>query len=122
LKITRRKRRGAGLVEFCVTVSVERAAVIEKALHSLLLSHDEGAGVALNERGEETVLAPEPRPGEVLKGFRLRDGFTQRGLAEQLGIAQHHISEMESGKRAISRKMAERLAVFFQESSYKVFI
>jgi Plasmid maintenance system antidote protein len=121
LRITRRQRRDTGSVEFCVVVPVERADEVEMTLHRLL-PQDEAAGLVVNDRGEAIVPAPESTPGQVLKGFRLRDGLTQRELAKQLGIAQHHVSEMERGKRAISKKMAERLAVFFQEPTYRVFL
>lgn len=62
-----------------------------------------------------TAVLPEladdiQRPATILKGLRYRSGLTQKQLAEQLGIKQHHISEMESGKRAISKDMAKRLA------------
>nr|WP_284710755.1 helix-turn-helix transcriptional regulator [Desulfovibrio aminophilus] len=121
MRITRRQRRDTGSAEFCVVVPVERADEVEMALHRLL-PQDEAAGLVVNDRGEAVVPAPESTPGQVLKGFRLRDGLTQRELAKQLGIAQHHVSEMERGKRAISKKMAERLAVFFQEPMYRVFL
>lgn len=50
------------------------------------------------------------RPAAMLKGYRLRANLTQKELAAQLGIKQHHLSEMESGKRNISKDMAKRLA------------
>jgi len=42
-------------------------------------------------------------------------------MAEQLGIRQHHISEMEKGTRAISVEMAKRIDKTF-DISYKVFL
>lgn len=121
LRITRRHSPDTRRVEFCVTVPTERAGEVETALFRLL-SPQGKVLVLANERGEEIVPVPEASPGEVLKGFRLRDGLTQRQLAQQLGIAQHHVSEMEGGKRVISMKMAERFALFFQEPSYKIFL
>ena len=49
-------------------------------------------------------------PARVLKGFRYREGLTQKQLAEKLGVRQHHLSEMENAKRPISKDMAKRLA------------
>jgi plasmid maintenance system antidote protein VapI len=53
--------------------------------------------------------------GMALRGFRLREGLTQKGLAEAMNkqgcpILQHHISEMENGKRPIGKDMACLLA------------
>lgn len=52
---------------------------------------------------------PDSHPGSRLRGLRVREDMTQKALAAQLGIKPHHISEMESGKRTISRDMAKRL-------------
>ena len=50
--------------------------------------------------------------GLYLRGLRGREGMTQAQLAHRLGtgVSQHHISEMEHGKRNISPQMARRLA------------
>jgi DNA-binding XRE family transcriptional regulator len=45
-----------------------------------------------------------------LRGARIKEGLTQRGLAALAGVPQRHISEMENGKRAIGKAMAKRLA------------
>jgi DNA-binding XRE family transcriptional regulator len=47
----------------------------------------------------------------ALRAYRHREGLTQKGLAELTGIPQHHISEMENGKRTIGRERAKRLAL-----------
>jgi plasmid maintenance system antidote protein VapI len=49
-------------------------------------------------------------PGTVLSGARTKAGFTQVQLAEQSGVPQRHISEMEHGKRTIGKDRARRLA------------
>jgi plasmid maintenance system antidote protein VapI len=59
--------------------------------------------------------------GLVLKGCRSRDNVTQKELAEALNISQHHISEMENGKRTIGKEMAKRFAAFFK-TDYRVFL
>lgn len=61
------------------------------------------------------------RPGAVLRGARLRKEFTQQALANQLGIAQNHISAMEYGKRPIGKKMAQRLAEALHVN-YRIFL
>jgi transcriptional regulator with XRE-family HTH domain len=57
----------------------------------------------------------------MLRGCRYKKGITQLELAKALRVNQHHISEMENGKRPIGREMAKRLAEFF-ETNYRVFL
>ncbi len=59
--------------------------------------------------------------GVMLKGCRYRAALTQKALAEALGIHQHHISEMENGKRAIGKSIAKQFADFFN-TDYRVFL
>lgn len=49
----------------------------------------------------------------LLRGFRARDGFTQAELARRVGTTQSVIAEMESAKRDIGKKMAQKLALLF---------
>lgn len=46
----------------------------------------------------------------ALRAYRNREGLTQKRLAELTGIPQHHISEMENGKRSIGKERAKKLA------------
>lgn len=46
----------------------------------------------------------------ALRAYRHRESLTQKQLAERSGVPQHHISEMENGKRTIGRERAKRLA------------
>lgn len=59
--------------------------------------------------------------GLMVRGARFKAELTQKQLAEKLGVLPHHISEMEHGKRAISKKMAHKLAETLNVS-YKVFL
>lgn len=56
---------------------------------------------------------PDAHPGKIVRGLRVREDITQEELAKRLGITQTHVSEIESGKRAISQSMAKRLAETF---------
>lgn len=80
----------------------------------------------VNDQGEELFTPEEvfgPRDaGRILKGARAREGVTQRQLAERMGVRQHHISEMENGRRPITPDMARRLAEALGVASYKVFL
>ncbi|OGR03918.1 MAG: transcriptional regulator [Deltaproteobacteria bacterium RIFOXYD12_FULL_50_9] len=46
----------------------------------------------------------------AIRAYRHRENLTQRQLAEQTGIPQRHISEMENGKRVIGKELAKMLA------------
>jgi len=59
--------------------------------------------------------------GVFLAGARHREGMTQRELADKTGIAQRHISEMETGKRSIGKKNARILAKVLN-ADYRVFL
>lgn len=50
------------------------------------------------------------RPATCLRGLRYRQEMTQKQLADKIGIRQHHLSEMENGKRPIGKAMAKKLA------------
>jgi DNA-binding XRE family transcriptional regulator len=79
----------------------------------------------VNDDGEEWVSAdevfPDGSPAMALRGLRGREDITQAELAARLGVSQNVISEMESGKRPISQKMAKRLGEEF-DLPYKVFL
>ena len=47
------------------------------------------------------IMDPEAL-GRVLQQARLLSGFTQRELAQQLGVSQRYIWELESGKPSIA--------------------
>lgn len=46
----------------------------------------------------------------ALRAYRTREDLTQKQLSELTGIPQHHISEMENGKRSIGKERAKKLA------------
>ena len=79
----------------------------------------------INEDGEELFSAeevfPDASPAMALRGFRGKMEWTQQELAEKLGTTQNCISDMESGKRPISRSMATRLGKIFN-MPYKAFL
>ncbi len=74
----------------------------------------------VNEEGEELhtfeEVFPDARPGKVVRGLRVKEDITQEELAQRLGIAQTRVSEIESGKRTISRNMAKKLGEAFNVS------
>lgn len=68
----------------------------------------------------EEVMGPIT-PGRRLRGLRYREDMTQAQLAKKLGIGQNFLSNLENDKKPISRKMADKLAEFF-DVSYKMFL
>lgn len=59
--------------------------------------------------------------GVSIRGGRGKEGLTQKQLAALTGIAQHHISEMENGKRVIGKETAKKLAAALN-LDYRVFL
>lgn len=60
-------------------------------------------------------------PGVALRGAREKEGLSQTAVAQKLGIPQPNVSEMESGRRPIGKKMAKRLSKILK-INYKVFL
>jgi DNA-binding XRE family transcriptional regulator len=80
----------------------------------------------LEERESYTVVEVFPEMawnsgGVCIRGGRGKEGLTQKQLADRIGIAQHHISEMEHGKRPIGKEMAKKLAEALKVD-YRVFL
>ena len=59
--------------------------------------------------------------GLMLRGCRYKEKLTQKELADAIGVSQHHISEMENGKRTIGKVMALRFAKLFN-TDYRKFL
>lgn len=63
----------------------------------------------------------DANPAMVLRGFRGKMEWTQQELADKLGTTPNCISDMESGKRSISKAMAVRVGEVF-DIAYTVFL
>jgi DNA-binding XRE family transcriptional regulator len=110
--------------EISLSIPTAKARVVLDAIRGILPM----AGLKvrrINEEGEELFTSqevfPEGSPAMALRGLRGKEDITQVELAERLGISQNMVSDMESGKRNISLKMAKRIGEEFQ-ISYKVFL
>lgn len=53
------------------------------------------------------------KPGMLLRGIRLREGYTQEEFAILIDVSQSNLSKMELGKRSIGKEMAKRIAKQF---------
>ncbi len=83
--------------------------------------------VEAGEEGAYTVaeVFPEYAGKErqvALRAYRTRENLTQKQLAELTGIPQHHISEVENGRRGIGKERARRLAAALNVADYRVFL
>jgi DNA-binding XRE family transcriptional regulator len=112
------------LAEIRLTVPAHELARIAEVIHIAL--NESGDNVReINEDGEELFSSdevfPDAHPGMALQGLRVKEDLTQAELASRLGVKQHRISEMETGKRPISIEMAKRIGSEFN-ISYKVFL
>ena len=88
-------------VELCVRVRSESVEEARKAVAPFL---------AKEESVHWREVYPDFSPSVGLRGARVKEGLTQRSLADLMGIPQRHISEMENGKRSIGKAMAKRFA------------
>ena len=64
---------------------------------------------------------PEGSPAMLLRGYRGKLDMTQKELAEKLGVTQNRVSDMENGKRPISKNLAVKLGELF-DTPYKSFL
>ena len=82
------------------------------------------------DENDETISAEEVfknldkkygKVGLTVCGLRVRDGLTQKELAQKLKIHQTHISQIENGKRVVGKKLAQKLAKIF-DTDYRLFL
>ena len=106
-----------GRTEINLSIPSVKASVILDALRGILPM----AGLKVrrvNEEGEEVFSAkevfPDGSPAMLLRGLRGKEELTQADLATRLGISQNMVSDMESGRRPISLKMAKRIGEEFK--------
>ena len=56
------------------------------------------------------------RVGNLLQAARLKNGLTQRQLAEKSGIKQNMVSDYEKGRRRLTKQMAAKFAEILEIS------
>ncbi len=88
-------------------IRVHRANVRQVQRYVASLENDENGSYSVAEVFPEYIGKGQEL---ALRAYRLREGLTQKQLAERTGISQHHISELETGKRAIGKERAKKLA------------
>lgn len=86
-----------------------------------------GNDVEIVDEGEETVnifssnwfkeTTNSLTTGEVVKIYRENNNLTQEQLGKQLGkFTRQNISDIELGRRNISKEVAKKLSIFFNVS------
>jgi DNA-binding XRE family transcriptional regulator len=113
-----------GQTEINLSVPTGKALSVLDAIRSVLTLAGHKVR-RVNEEGEELFSAkeifPEGNPAMLLRGYRGKLDMTQKELAGKLEISQNRVSDMESGKRPISKDMAVRLGEIF-DTPYKSFL
>ena len=89
-----------------VTLRVRRSLIPQLQQYAESLETEGGTSYTIAEVFPEYVGKEQV----ALRAYRNREGYTQKRLAESTGIPQHHISEMENGKRSIGKERARKLA------------
>lgn len=74
---------------------------------------DDSDSIPVDEWDWYKDIKAKMTPGDSIKANRGLRGMTQKALAEKLGVPVQNVSEMERGKRAVSRKMALKLGDVF---------
>lgn len=108
--------KGPGKKKKTYSVPMEIARQVE----SLVAVNQINDFVSAEEVFPELKKATE-RVAGVLRGFRYREELTQAELAKKMGVKQHHLSEMEHGKRSIGKNLAKKLAKQFK-TDYRIFL
>jgi DNA-binding XRE family transcriptional regulator len=90
-----------------LTLRVRRSKVSQLQQFAESLEADQEGSFSIAEVfpeyvGREQIVA--------LRAYRNREGLTQKNLSELTGVPQHHISEIENGKRSLGKERAKKLA------------
>jgi predicted transcriptional regulator len=113
-----------GRTEINIFVPSAKAMTVVEAIRAILSLTGHKIR-RVNEEGEEIFSAkevfPEGNPAMLLRGYRGKYDMTQIELAEKLQVTQNRISDMESGKRPISKDIAKKLGEIFN-TPYKSFL
>lgn len=118
-----------GFVDFSLRVPEAEADKVQAALRAILALLPDGTGSApvpddaLDDDVQyspDAVLGPWT-PAAAVRGYRLREGLTQAALAKALGLTRSVVSDLETGRRPVSKAMAKQLAGYFK-TDYKLFL
>jgi HTH-type transcriptional regulator/antitoxin HigA len=63
----------------------------------------------MSKKGKQTTPFMAVPPGATLKEELVERGITQRQFAQQIGMQPSHLSELISGKRTVTLRIAQKL-------------
>lgn len=86
---------------------------IMRSLFPSVETSDDDEFIDLDDSEVLKNIEAKMAPGDAVKADRELYGWTQKILSEKLGISVQNLSEIERGRRAVSRKMATKLASVF---------
>ncbi len=86
---------------------------IMRSLFPSVETSDDDEFIDLDDSEVLKNIEAKMTPGDAVKADRELRGWTQKILSEKLGISVQNFSEIERGRRAVSRKMATKLASVF---------
>jgi DNA-binding XRE family transcriptional regulator len=101
-------------------VPLDKAHSIQKLIEEYRHQSDEDSYISAKD-AFAFIEKDIGRPAVLVAGFRHRDSLTQTQLAKKVGTTQSAIAAIESGKRAIGRVLAQKLAKIF-DTDYRNFL
>ncbi len=84
--------------------------ILKKEFGESFQIEDEDPCVNIRETKLWEKMEADAKPWDAIKVYRNNRSMTQAQLAPELGVLPTHISEMERGKRGISKEMAKKLS------------
>lgn len=89
---------------------------IEQQYREYLVDPDDDELVVWSETDLASTIDARMTPGKYLRNLREAQGLSQRDIADKTGHRSAYISDMENGRRTISRTTAKKLAELFNVS------
>lgn len=87
--------------------------------HQMEELHSQGGNDWQMEMGQNSKVLRTT--GQLLRSERIARRLSQKELGKAVGMAASNISELERGKRSVSKKVARRLADVF-DADYRMFL
>ena len=109
VKVPRMLENGAP-VEFTISGNVPVFYLdLTRRLFPMIKENDDDELIEISESNWYKKMQTTVKPGEALRSLRTMREMKQKELAEKLGIEPRQISDMETGRAPIGKKMAIKL-------------
>ena len=113
------KKSGSGVLyhfQFKKTTPRKVLAEISDRYSAYLADEPDNESVDITTTDWYKTMERETKPGDYLRHLREAHGLTQKALGEKLKTNAAHLSDWETGQRAISKAIARKLAGLFHTS------